>query len=252
MEWLLAFLEANSTVLSAGGAGVALIAFVLGPVKWLVNRGKKTEVNPSKETIKEIAPNVKAISQLTVTDFIRIRREMKADLEAELATAEDAEKSQLRARIAEMEKQIANPDAALAEAKAQIKDLEARLERMGNEIGGDRLAEARAARLDPSYAAINKEQHFLWRAGRYPEAIRSAEDLVGLARRDLAPSDPDFGRALNNLAECYRGAGRSLEAEPLFREALENWKNVLVELHPDYAIALSNLAHLHQDTGRLD
>jgi uncharacterized protein YnzC (UPF0291/DUF896 family) len=67
------------------------------------------------------------------------------DLEDELTRAEKTEKLWLRAHIAELESQIATPDKSLAEAQKRITDLEALLDRSGNDIGGDRIKEAKAA-----------------------------------------------------------------------------------------------------------
>jgi chromosome segregation ATPase len=90
-------------------------------------------------------PEVKETFALTTVEFIRLRRELKVDLEDELTRAEKTEKLGLRARIAELESQIATPDKSLAEAQKRITDLEALLDRSGNDIGGDRIKEAKAA-----------------------------------------------------------------------------------------------------------
>jgi len=125
-------------------------AFVLA-WKWPFSKPKPTQLAP--DTIDQIKPpQAKDGPALHVAEFIRLRRELKADLEAELAEAAEAEKSQLRARIAELEKQIANPDAALAEAQKRIADLEALLDREANQIGADRIAEAKAALEQGDYS----------------------------------------------------------------------------------------------------
>src|SRR6056297_1017500 len=125
-------------------------AFVLA-WKWPFSKPKPTQLAP--DTIDQIKPpQAKDGPALHVAEFIRLRRELKADLEAELAEAAEAEKSQLRARIAELEKHIANPDEALAEAQKRIKDLEALLDREANQIGADRIAEAKAALEQGDYS----------------------------------------------------------------------------------------------------
>lgn len=244
---------------------------------------------------------------LTATEFQERLRKERETAKAELAEAHQTDKAQLRDRIGELERQIAEPEKALADAKARIADLEERLKQFGNEIGGDRLAEAQdalqrldyskadeifaevaarealavdraaraafgrgeiaeaqvrwnnaaehyaeAARLKPNFDSLNNAQHFMWRAGRYPEAIGLAEDLVSLARQTYTQDDSGLGTALNNLAECYRVTGRFEEAEPLYREALKVTRAALGEAHPDYAGSLNNLALLLWATDRLE
>ena len=65
--------------------------------------------------------------------------------QAELEKAHGAERQQLQDKIDELNRRLANPEEALAQQHAKILDLEARLERLGNRIGGDRLNAAREA-----------------------------------------------------------------------------------------------------------
>ena len=140
MDAVLVFLRTYAVEFGSAGGLVAVLLFVWTIVKKPFSKPKPNQLAP--DTIDQIKPpQAKDGPALTIPEFIRLRRELKADLEAELAEAADAEKSQLRARIAELEKQIANPDKALAEAKKRIADLEALLDREANQIGADRIAE---------------------------------------------------------------------------------------------------------------
>ncbi|MCH8168830.1 MAG: DUF4062 domain-containing protein, partial [Proteobacteria bacterium] len=67
-----------------------------------------------------------------------------ADILALLAE-EGAERDLLLAQKAEVERKLGDLEQSFAQAKTRITDLEALLAREGNQIGGDRLAEARAA-----------------------------------------------------------------------------------------------------------
>ncbi len=308
MGWFEAVLAFLTEYTEEAGAAGGLLA--VGGAAWAIIKKpwKKPEtVQLDAGTIRQIARDEKQSARNDVAYFIETRKALKAELEAELAEAHAEEKDQLRGRIAELEKQLTDPDAALAEAEKTIADLTARLERMGNEVGGERLAEARAAlknfdysvadeifaevearqelavqdsaraafgrgevaeaevrwldaaehyeraaRLERSYDTLVKAGMFLWRAGRYAEAIAQEEALVRLARDDIVPEDPRNGTALNNLAESYRAVGRYKEAEPLLREAMEIDRKALGKDHPDYAIDLNNLAGLLRDTGRQD
>jgi len=151
VDAFLGFLRTYGVELSAAGGLAGVAALIWAIVKWPFSKPKPTQLAP--DTIDQIKPpQAKDGPALTVPEFIRLRRELKADLEAELAEAAEAEKSQLRARIAELEKQIANPDEALAEAQKRIKDLEALLDREANQIGADRIAEAKAALEQGDYS----------------------------------------------------------------------------------------------------
>ena len=104
-------------------------------------------------TTAAIAPvQAKDTTALTVTDFIRLRRELKADIERDLEAADGSEKFTLRAQIADLETQIANPTEALATANKRIADLEDILDRAGNDIGGDRIIAAKAALEQGDYS----------------------------------------------------------------------------------------------------
>jgi len=138
------FLIEHKDVLGSGAAVVAIVGVAWAVLTRPFSKDKKLDL--TDDTIEKIAShNDKQGPKLSVAEFIRLRREMKADLEAELATAHADEKTLLAARIAELEKQLADPDTALTEAQEQIAKLEALLDRSGNDIGGDRIAEARDA-----------------------------------------------------------------------------------------------------------
>jgi tetratricopeptide (TPR) repeat protein len=51
----------------------------------------------------------------------------------------------------------------------------------------------------------------------------------------LGRDHPDVGTTLKNLAELYRDAGRTDEAEPLYQRAVAIMENALGGNHPDVA-----------------
>ena len=184
-----AWLIAEAAWLGPLGGIVGTLGVLVAWLKWPFKRDKPTELG--EDTINRIAPQPKDRTALTVPEFIRIRRELKADLEQELTEAAEAEKAQLTARIAELESQIANPEASLAEAQKRIADLEALLERSGNEIGGDRIAEARAALeagdysiADDIFAEIETR-----RALQVQEAARAAYGRGEIAEAEVRWAD---------------------------------------------------------------
>ena len=123
--------------LVSGVLAIGLISVASLPKK-LFNLGW-----PARRKLYEAPMHNMSGAVLSVEDFVRIRRELASDLEMNLTQATEKEKLSLKARISELEHQIANPDAAMADAEVRITDLEARLERMGNDIGGERLVKVR-------------------------------------------------------------------------------------------------------------
>src|SRR6056297_3352813 len=224
----------------------------MGILKWPFSKPKPTQLAP--DTIDQIKPpQAKDGPTLTVPEFIRLRRELKADLEVELAEAAEAEKSQLRARIAELEKQIANPDEALAEAQKRIKDLEALLDREANQIGADRIAEAKAALEQGDYSladdifaeieaknelAVQETARAAYGRGEVAEAEVRWADAAGFYERS-AELHPSF-EALQKASDYCERAGRY--------EAALTWSARLVsfakqhESQERYSIALNEHA----------
>lgn len=110
----------------------------------------------------------------------------------------------------------------------------------------------KAARLDPNYETFVKATEFLYRAGDYAAAIRFGKELVDLASQDYGAADVKTATAMSNLADSYRTAGRFDEAEPIFRQALEIFRNRLGTENPIYAVCVNNLANLLRKTGRFE
>jgi tetratricopeptide (TPR) repeat protein len=124
----------------AVGTGVVVWAIIKSPFT------RKPKLELGEQTLAQLKPSEqKTMATLTVPEFIRIRKEMKADLEEEFNEAAENDKAQLRARISELESQITNPEPALAEAQKRIVELEDLLEREGNGIGAERIDAAKLA-----------------------------------------------------------------------------------------------------------
>ncbi|MGH1578276.1 tetratricopeptide repeat protein, partial [Planktotalea sp.] len=266
MEWVLSILAEYGTELGGGAAVLAIVETVFKPFRKLFGRTETVKLD--KESIKAVAPvEAKTTATLEVHEFIAIRREMKADLEQELAAAHEDEKSDLRARIAEMEAQIADPDDALAEAQKTIADLTDRLSHMGNDIGGDRLAEAQnaLARLDFSVAddifAEVEERHKL----EVQQAARAAFGRGEVAEAEIrwhdaaehyaraARLDPSF-ETLKKAREFSWRAGDFASAlrlgEDLVRQARakEDQEKLATALN-DHALTLGAQGHYEQAEG---
>jgi tetratricopeptide (TPR) repeat protein len=68
--------------------------------------------------------------------------------------------------------------------------------------------------------ALNQQVNELYQAGKYREATMVAERALALTVRRVGPHHPDFGTAVNNLAELYEAQGKYDQAEPLYKRSL--------------------------------
>ena len=59
------------------------------------------------------------------------------------------------------------------------------------------------------------------------------------------------GDAKSTIATLLKEQGKLAEAEPLYREVLEGFREVLGPRHPDTLISVNNLAVLLMDQGKL-
>jgi len=135
--------------------------------------------------------------------------ELRADLEAKstaMAEAAEAKQELLRRDLdqiqqqkAEVERRLGDLDASYREVVTKIRALEALLEREGNTIGGDRLAEARAAlergdfsKADDLFAEIEARE-----AMAVQSAARAAYGRGEIAEEQVRWADAaaHFGRA---------------------------------------------------------
>ena len=161
----------------------------------------------SRKTIEALKPGASGLAALSVGEFIDMRRALKADLEEELARATAAEKSQLMARIAMLESQISNPGAALEEAQMRIAELERLLDRASNEIGTERIEEAKSALERGDYTAA--DAIFAELEAQNDLAVSAAARAI-YGRGEVAESDVRWADA----AQFYR---RAAQLDPSYR-----------------------------------
>ncbi len=191
LEAVLLWLGDNAAILGAIGALLATLLFI-GP-SWFK---RKQHVKLSQDSIKAISSP--SGPKLTIDDFMRIRREIKGDLEADLERAHESEKAKLREQISELERQLDDPDVALAEAEEKIADLSARLLRMGQEIGGDRLAEAEAALMQLDFSVA--DEIFAEIEARQELAVLEAA-RAAYGRGEVAEAEMRWNDAAEHYAE---------------------------------------------------
>lgn len=251
MDLILVFLEEWAAELGA-------LAVIAGAIGWFFGLfRKKPKTDLSDDTIEKIAPRpAQDGPSLTIPEFIRLRRELKADLEQEFTESNAADKERLRARIAELENQIANPEAALKEAQDRIVDLEARLTREGNTLGVDKLNAARAALAAGDYSAA--DDLFAEIEARDAMAVQFAA-RAAFARGEIADAAAHYARAagldpaLDTLCKAGKFAWLSGDYPAALRfgeQALEMTR--AGEDQTELARALNDHAITLQATGRYD
>jgi len=287
-----AWLVEHALVLTAIGELFAILGVPLALLIWGVPFFRPRTPPPIQS-----AEALPAVAKLTIADFLEIRRQMRADLLQELKIADPSEAVILRARVDELERQIADPEPALATALEENARLKAQLDREGSYIGAEKLADAkaavdrldyrmadeifaeieerqkievqiaaravfgrgeiaeaevrwrdaathytRAASLDPTPQTLHKATQFAQLAGDYARAERLAAAYLALA---CAGDDPEtLSRALGQSATVAFRMARYVEAEGLFRQALEIDRTTIGEMHPDYAAGLSSLSEV--------
>jgi len=112
---------------------------------------------------------------------------------------------------------------------------------------------ARAARLQPSnWEYAQRAGELAHSMGDYATAASFQEATLSLATSEFGSDAKETATALNDLALTYKSLARYMEAEPLFRRAIEINEKVLGKDHPDVANGYNNLAFLLQDQGKYD
>jgi len=116
-----------------------------------------------------------------------------------------------------------------------------------------RIEELRAATNDDRALQVaNKlltESVGLYRAGKYDEASRLAENALEIRERVLGPDHIEVAAVVHRLAIIYWSKSEYAKAEPLYHRALTIRERALGPDHPDVASSLNNLANLYRDIG---
>ncbi len=137
---------------------------------------------------------------------------------------------------------------------------------MGEKLAGDAkgLVREAATKLDLSKLAesgraiagqqqaneLEKKVRDLHSAGRYPEAITVAQQILAIRENAIGRDHPDLATSLNALAFLYTNVGRHADAEPLYQRSLAIYERAFGRDHPDVAMTLSNLGRLYSEWGR--
>ena len=173
--------NANSIEAIAGILAIVAVAFY-GPRWYLKRRNGPDRILIANPEVL-ITPPMPI--QMTVEGFTEVQRKLRDEARADLAQAHGDERKRLEDKIDALNQRLANPDEALAQQHAIILDLEAQLTRRGNNIGDDRLADAKAA----------LEQ------GDFAKARALFEDLQARTAPDVQ-ANADAAFALGQIAEA--------------------------------------------------
>jgi len=96
---------------------------------------------------------------------------------------------------------------------------------------------------------INQEVEKLYRAGKYPQALEKAQQVLAIAEKELGLEHPETGAILNNLAELHRAMGEYQKALPSYIRAIAIAEKAQGLEHPATSTRLSNLALLYLAMG---
>ena len=99
---------------------------------------------------------------------------------------------------------------------------------------------------------LNEQVVKYFQAGRYPEAIAPAEELLSKMERFFGPDKNETAVVMGLLAELYRAVGEYGKAEPLLKKALDVKEKTLGPEHRETAAFINNLAMLYDDMGKPD
>lgn len=97
---------------------------------------------------------------------------------------------------------------------------------------------------------LNRLSHALYRDGKYRLAEIAARRSVPLAMLRTGRESPNFAGAITQHALCLKFLGEIREAEPLYRMAVQIYRDAGWEEENQYATVLSNLAVLLRAQGR--
>ena len=217
---ILAFLTDWAVELGASAAVLAIVETVFSPFRRMMAKYRTPEkvevVNPSPP-LSQPVPSEPLLS-MTLAQFENKQRELRDRITAEMQTAHKDEMAQLRNQMDTVNARLREPEKALEEAKVRIADLEARLAREGNQIGPERLAEARAAlaRLDYSVA----DEIFAEIEARNALAVEESA-RVAFGRGEVAEAEIRWADAADHYA---RSAALNPDFDSLFKARLFAWR----------------------------
>ena len=263
IETITEFCKANVDVIAAVGVLIAAVLFIKNEFFGLFSKKPKLELSADAAQAI-VGAGTPSVDEPHVIEFLRIRKAMKADLEEEFKDAAEKDKVLLLARIAELERQISNPEPALAEAQKRIADLEALLDRESNEFGAERIAAAKTALEAGDYSladdifaeleareelAVQRAARAAFGRGEVAEAeIRWHDAYTHFKRaKDLHETEAH----LESYARMTWRLAKGAEAVLAYEQLVAVTKATYGDDSSEYAIQLNNLAEVLRAKGDL-
>lgn len=224
-ELFIGFLGEWAVELGGGAAFLAITEFFFSPFRSLRARFKKPEkveiANP--ESMAAVNPSSTAPSEpvvtLTLIDFQAQLDAREKEVSAKLKDAHAEDRALLQSQLDELAKQKVDPEPALKEAQELISDLEARLEREGNELDADKRDAASKALETGDYSAA--DALFAEIEARAAPAVGSAA-RAAYARGEIAEAEVRWADAATHYA---RAAGLEPNLVNLFKAREFAWRS---------------------------
>ena len=216
------FLIKYQSEIGLAAALIAIFLFLFGFFRWLVLRNKPLKIEVANP--EALAPPPRAnLIEMTQREFIALTKEWRDQAYAERDKAHGAERAALEEKIADLNRQLANPEEALAQLHAKILRLEETLDSLGNNISSDRITAAKAA----------MEQGDFSLADALFAEVEAREEL-----------------AVQNTARAAFGRGEIAEAEVRWLDAAKHYARAAT-LAPDFD-RLYKATHFAINAGRYD
>jgi tetratricopeptide (TPR) repeat protein len=224
----------SEPILSGIVALMALAGAVFFPVRLALKHWRPpapplvTLANPSDFRPAATTPPPPNTIQMDLEAFTALQAKLRDEARADLAKAHGSERQRLEERIDELTRRYADPETAFAQFQATITDLEDKLTRRSNDIGGDRTNEAKAA-LERGDFTLAKSLFEEITARAQPEVMASAEASFALGQiaeseirwhdaasfyAQAAQLNPTY-RSLSKAHEFVHHSGNYVEAERL-------------------------------------
>jgi len=110
-------------------------------------------------------------------------------------------------------------------------------------------AEPTESKPGVNWTAVQARVRDLLQQGRMAESEKTLEASIKAAR-ELGETSTGFTDALNDLGTIYHDAGRFVDAERVYKEALSQWARI-PGANPNKGIVVGNLAGLRLSQGKL-
>ncbi len=243
------------SVIGIGAAGIAFI-------RWIILRNKPVKIivaNPDALTL----PKSTNMVEMTRSDFIALTKDLRDQAYAERDETHGPALADLENKISELNRRLANPEEALAQQHAIIVALEDKLDRAGNDIGGDRIIAAKAALEQGDYSiaddifaeieareqiAVQNAARAAFGRGEVAEAQVRWHDAYTHYKRAVALHETSDH--LNSYARMTWRLAKGDEAVAVYEKLVALTKTEFGDKSPAYATSLNNLALAVEAQGR--